>query len=127
VLALAVKRATRLNRQRVFDISYSTYLAQFKAAASDIGLPALRPHGLRHGSATADSLGIGLSAPVPISDIALRGRWASERSARHYVQSGFALTLELDVIRSLPPHIRDWLLACEPLIVRVMRATQFGR
>jgi hypothetical protein len=125
-LDLARYRAIRLNRERVFGLSYRTYLDQFKVAAAAIGLPNLRPHGLRHGGATADSLGIGPLPPVSISDIAVRGRWASERSARHYVQSGLALTLEADLLRSRPPSERAWIRGCERLIVRTLRSTQYG-
>ena len=36
-------------------------------------------------------------AGVPIEDILHRGRWASTKSARHYVQSGRALLLAEEV------------------------------
>ena len=39
VLRLALQRAKRLRRSRLFGLSYRTYLKQFKAAAANIGLP----------------------------------------------------------------------------------------
>jgi hypothetical protein len=48
------------------------------------------------GGATHDHL-----CGLLLADVLLRGRWASTKSARHYIQSGRALLLALNA----PPHI----------------------
>jgi hypothetical protein len=61
----------------------------FKQACRDLGLsPLYVPHSLRHGGATRDHM-----RGHPMEDILARGRWASTKSARHYVQAGRALLL----------------------------------
>ena len=47
-------------------------------------------HSLRHGGATYLHL-----ARVPIEDIMYRGRWASNKSCRRYIQAGRALLLQM--------------------------------
>ena len=46
------------------------------------------PHSLRHGGATADYITQGSRF---LEDILFRGRWASVKSTRHYIQQGPAL------------------------------------
>lgn len=65
----------------------------FKSACSQLGLsPKYVPHSLRHGGATRDFM-----RGVSVEDIMLRGRWASSKSARTYIQSGPALLLSTKV------------------------------
>lgn len=71
----------------------------FKRACADLGLsPSYVPHSLRHGGATHLHL-----SGVSIEDILLRGRWASTKSARRYVQSGRAMLLSMDTPPVLVP------------------------
>lgn len=73
--------------------SPSQFRRHFKQACSLLGLSeAYVPHSLRHGGATHDHLR-GLS----VEDILRLGRWASTKSARHYIQSGRALLLKMEV------------------------------
>ncbi len=77
----------------LFPVSTSTYRRLFKSACSDLKLSSTYvPHSLRHGGATRQHL-LGRS----MEDILLRGRWASTKSARRYIQSGRAVLLSMDV------------------------------
>ena len=49
------------------------------------------PHSLRHGGATRLFL-----SGTPIESVMERGRWASTKSTRHYIQTGRALLVDLD-------------------------------
>ena len=81
----------------LFPVSTSTYRRLFKSACSDLKLSSTYvPHSLRHGGATRQHL-LGKS----MEDILLRGRWASTRSARRYIQSGRAVLLSMDIPASL--------------------------
>ena len=83
----------------LFPFKASLFRHYFKAACSDLGLsPAYVPHSLRHGGATYHHL-----LGRPMEDILLRGRWASSKSARRYIQSGKAMLLTLDT----PPHVQS--------------------
>jgi integrase len=74
---------------RIFKTSPSRYRAVFKGALQKLGLTAAYvPHSLRHGAATR-----ALNRGVPIEDIMRRGRWASNKSCRTYLQQGQALLL----------------------------------
>jgi integrase len=79
--------------QKLFPYSSDEFRKLFKQACFELGLSARYvPHSLRHGAATrAFQLG------VKLEDIMLRGRWASSKSARTYIQSGPALLLATDV------------------------------
>ncbi len=55
------------------------------------------PHSLRHGGASHD-----YALRRPIEEIVIRGRWASIRSARRYLQSARALLLQ-HLLDDLPP------------------------
>ena len=79
--------------QLLFPVSTSAYRTIFKSACADLGLSkSYVPHSLRHGGATRSHL-LGKS----MEDILLRGRWASTKSARRYIQSGRALLLSMQV------------------------------
>ena len=52
------------------------------------GAPIFVPHSLRHGGASVDYLGLGATR---IEEIMFRGRWATMKSTRHYIQTGPAL------------------------------------
>ena len=54
------------------------------------------PHSLRHGGATRLFL-----LHVPLEDIMMRGRWASSKSARLYVQSSRAMLMSMRAPRVL--------------------------
>lgn len=77
----------------LFPFSTSTFRTHFKATCASLGLsPLYVPHSLRHGGATrAHLLG------MPLEDILIRGRWASSKSARRYIQAGRAMLLTMDV------------------------------
>jgi integrase len=80
-------------RQLLFPFSTSSFRHHFKTACSSLGLSSSYvPHSLRHGGATRAHL-LGMS----MEDILLRGRWASSKSARRYVQAGRALLLTMDI------------------------------
>jgi integrase len=83
---------------RLFPFTPDTFRRNFKAACAQLGLsPDYVPHSLRHGGATRYRHVLGWS----MEDIMQRGRWASTKSARRYVQSGMAMLLE----QSAPKHI----------------------
>ena len=97
---------------RVFPFSTATFRSHFKDACSAIGLSGnYVPHSLRHGGATHDSL----LQDMSLEDILHHGRWASTKSARHYVQSGRALLLQT----SVPPHV---ILLAQDLVPDVLAA-----
>ena len=83
----------------------------FKQALLAVGMPLTYvPHSLRHGGATALHL-----AGISLEDILLRGRWASVKSARNYIQVGKALLLDMKVepgvlmrARAAADHIRSF-------------------
>lgn len=78
---------------RVFPFSAAALRINFKRACAQLGLsPDYVPHSLRHGGATLLSLD-----GVPMEDILARGRWASTKSARRYVQGGRALLLNMAI------------------------------
>ena len=82
---------------RLLPMSADKYRRVFKRACSDLDLSSSYvPHSLRHGGATRWHL-LGHS----IEDILLRGRWASTKSARRYVQAGRAMLLTTHVPDSL--------------------------
>ena len=72
---------------RLFDTSASVFLRTFKEAAGALSLdPHVVVHSCRHGGATGDFL-----RGKSIQFIQHRGRWASLKSAQHYIQMGRAL------------------------------------
>lgn len=103
--------ASAKSGKSLFPASTSTYRRLFKSACSDLGLSkSYVPHSLRHGGATRQHL-LGKS----MEDILLRGRWASTKSARRYIQSGRAILLSMEV----PPALA---LVC-PILCRNILAT----
>jgi hypothetical protein len=79
----------RARSKCLFNFGASTYRKHFKSTCASLGLSNnYVPHSLRHGGATHDHL-----SGVPLEEILRRGRWASTKSARHYIQSGRALLL----------------------------------
>lgn len=95
----AVTQLVRLlldnTKQGRYLLPYTTdeFRQLFKAACAQLGLsPKYVPHSLRHGGATRDFM-----RGVKVEDIMLRGRWASSKSARTYIQSGPALLLSTKV------------------------------
>ena len=93
-LVRAVVRATQPG-QFLFAFSADSFRRVFKDTCADLGLSSdYVPHSLRHGAATRDHI-----RGVPLEEILRRGRWASTKSARHYVQSGRAVLLVTEVPR----------------------------
>ena len=81
----------------LFPFSTSSFRTHFKSACASLGLsPAYVPHSLRHGGATRLHL-----LGVPLEDILIRGRWASSKSARRYIQSGRAMLMTMEVADSV--------------------------
>lgn len=81
----------------IFPFSASTFRNHFKAACASLGLSSSYvPHSLRHGGATRHHL-LGRH----MEDILLRGRWASSKSARRYIQAGRAMLMTMDT----PPQV----------------------
>jgi integrase len=75
---------------RVLSLTDSQLYRCFHGACSALGLDGqgFTPHSLRHGGATRHFL-----KGWPLEDIIYRGRWASAKSVRTYIQSGRALLL----------------------------------
>lgn len=72
------------------------YRRVFKATCAELGLSARYvPHSLRHGGATRLHL-LGVS----LEDVMMRGRWASAKSARTYIQSSRAMLMSVRVPRA---------------------------
>ena len=96
VIALLRQRLSgRRSGTFAFGFSASSYRRLFKAVLSNLGLrSSYVPHSLRHGGATRDHL-LGAS----LEHVLMRGRWASTKSARHYIQAGRAMLLANDVPR----------------------------
>lgn len=97
---------------RLFPFSAGTFRRRLHAVCAGLGLAGYVPHSLRHGGATHDHL-----SGLPLEDIMLRGRWASVKSARHYVQQGRALLLARDLdpdLARLSDRLRvdlyDWVM-----------------
>lgn len=99
ILLRALVNATPVGKP-LFPFHPSHFRRVFKAACLQLGLDHIGyvPHSLRHGGATRDYLG-----GMPLEDVMFRGRWASTKSARHYIQSGRALLLSLHI----PPYIHQ--------------------
>jgi integrase len=81
------------DEDKVFGFTSAQYRGVFKMVRDELGLASTYvPHSLRHGGATRWHL-LGKN----LEDILLRGRWASIKSARRYVQSGRAMLLSVAV------------------------------
>lgn len=82
----------------LFPYSASVVRRELKGACASLGLsPLYVPHSLRHGGATRYRHHKGWS----VESVAHRGRWASCKSARIYIQAGVAMLLAMKVSRSL--------------------------
>ena len=74
----------------LFSFSASSFRKGFKETVLSLGLTdRYVPHSLRHGGATHDHI-----RGISLEEIVRHGRWASMRSAKHYIQRGRALLLE---------------------------------
>ncbi len=78
---------------KLFPFTTAQYRKVFKCICTQLQLSDLYvPHSLRHGGATRYHL-LGHT----IGDVELRGRWASSKSARRYIQSGRAMLMSVDI------------------------------
>ena len=77
----------------LFNFTTHTFRVRFKAACAELGLSeSYVPHSLRHGGATRDFM-----AGASLEEVLRRGRWATTKSARHYIQSGRAILFTMEV------------------------------
>ena len=73
----------------LFSITYAKLLSILKSTQRKMGVPAsmmITPHCFRHGGAS-----FWFTKSMPMQDIITRGRWASDKSAKTYIQAGAAL------------------------------------
>lgn len=86
-------KALKSPTDRLFPFSSDQLRVMFRAVCDNLGLSrAYVVHSLRHGGATKAYLD-----NMPIAEIKKRGRWRSDKSADHYIQSGPALLLQQSV------------------------------
>ena len=86
---------------KLFTISYHRLCNNLKRDQRHAGVAPkdfITPHCFRHGGSSFWN-----AMAVPIDDIIARGRWASPRSAKVYIQTGSALIFS----ERLPPAVRD--------------------
>lgn len=82
----------------LFPFSAASFRRTFKQGCSELKLSSLYvPHSLRHGGATRYKHRLGWT----MEDVMLRGRWASGKSARTYIQAGVAMAMATQVPKSL--------------------------
>ncbi len=96
---LVVRRLLRATPpgHRLFPFSPATFRAALHRVCAELQLSSsYTPHSLRHGGATYWHNTLGRS----MEDIMHRGRWASSKSARIYVQQGPAVWMAQSVPRS---------------------------
>lgn len=87
-----------INDGRLFPFETYQFRRIFKATCMNLGISERYvPHSLRHGGATRYHHVKGWS----IEDVLERGRWASVKSARRYIQSGVAMLMSM----AAPVHI----------------------
>jgi integrase len=87
-----------INEARLFPFETYQFRRVFKATCVNLGISERYvPHSLRHGGATRYHHVHGWT----IEDVLERGRWASVKSARRYIQSGVAMLMSMDA----PLHI----------------------
>jgi integrase len=102
----------------IFPFSAAAYRCLFKSACSAMGLSALYvPHSLRHGGATWL-----VARGHPVEEVMRRGRWASTRSARIYIQSGEASLLATQVPASVAAMGRAFM----PILSAILALSQVG-
>jgi len=81
----------------VFPFTEAKFRFMFKSAVVSLGLPSsIVPHSLRHGGATDLHI-----RGVSVEDILIKGRWASTKSARTYIQTSRALLLAASIPESV--------------------------
>ena len=84
--------------ERLFPFTTDHFRRAMKRSCAELGLSGRYvPHSLRHGGATRYSHVLGWL----LEDVMQRGRWASTKSARLYIQSGPALLMSMTV----PPRL----------------------
>jgi integrase len=84
--------------QLLFPVTTTIFRREFKAGCAELGLsPLYVPHSLRHGGATRYRH----LKKWSIETVMHRGRWASGKSARLYIQAGVAMAMATEVPRSL--------------------------
>lgn len=96
IAALRYLVASPVSVSSVVGVPIRTFRVQFKAALALCSLNGLglRPHSLRHGGAV-----FLYNSGVSVEDISVRGRWASMKSLRRYLQTGRAILVD----SALPP------------------------
>lgn len=88
---------TTKSKGYLFPFSTSSFRRSLKLSCQELGLsPEYVPHSLRHGGATRSHL-LGRS----LEDILMRGRWASTKSARRYIQAGRGMLLSISVPKKI--------------------------
>lgn len=84
----------------LFPFSAATFRSVFKKGCADLGLSKLYvPHSLRHGGATRYKHRLGWR----MEDVMHRGRWASSKSAKTYIQASVAHAMSVMV----PPQVHE--------------------
>jgi integrase len=96
--------------QLLFPFSAGVFRRAFKGACAELHLsPRYVLHSLRHGGATYYFFNLGKS----VEDVMRRGRWASAKSARGYIQTGPARLL---AETALPVLTELGLALCDDLV-----------
>jgi integrase len=84
----------------LFPMSTNLFRREFKTVCTGLGLSSLYvPHSLRHGGATRYKHLLKWT----IESVMHRGRWASSKSARLYIQAGIAMAMSVAV----PKHVHQ--------------------
>ena len=97
-------------------MSTAQFRKHFGQACEALGLARTYvPHSLRHGGATHDQL-----RGIPLDEILRHGRWASAKSARHYIQAGKALLLNTAV----PDHVLELAAVLVPNLLKSFALSQ---
>jgi len=111
-----VRQLLRASRRKPFPFSANDFRRCFHSACSALHLPTgFVPHSLRHGGATMWFL-----QGRSMEDIMHRGRWASSKTARRYVQAGRALLIKQDI----PSSVKADAALLSRSLLRAMALTQ---
>lgn len=102
ILRAYCRRRLTAGHTRLFSLSYNDYLDQLHRASSALGLPSLSPHSLRRGGATQDRLD-GRSFDY----IQTRGRWASLRTCKNYIDTARAFLVTVALSSRLSRCVRE--------------------
>lgn len=100
LLRAHIARRQQAGCTSLFDCTYHHYLASVHWAAARLGFPPLSPHSFRRGGATQDRLD-----GASMAFIQERGRWASAKTCKKYVDTARGL-LATDVVA---PAIGKWM------------------